>query len=192
MGSRTDAEQHDTRNPSSTVNTIGLAAVSAVVVLAALPGVAAAAIFSILAYELRRVRVRIWATWAAATAVLGIAAAGFSPITWLYWSTSFATRTWLSTVAESFPADSSGLRGWMRTHSDASILEVVGTQLGFGIPVGFTVTIVVIVAFRARPRALRGRIEGPEHSNMRPVGFLDRRRRAIERQKIADGYYTGA
>ncbi|WP_137725832.1 hypothetical protein [Prescottella subtropica] len=192
MGTAPDREQHETRKPAGSTSTAGIVALAVLALVAALPGVAVAVAFAILAYEIRRVRIIMWAGWAAATAVAGIALAGFSPATWLYWSTSFATRTWLSPIAAGFPADSTGVRGWMHTHTDMSYLEVTWTQLWFGVPLGFLAAIGIIVVFRSRPRALRGRIEGTEHSNQRPVGFLDRRRRTVERRKIAAGHYTGS
>ncbi|MBM4569180.1 hypothetical protein GS489_01335 [Rhodococcus hoagii] len=165
-------------------------AIAAIVLVATLPGVALALVFAVLAYEIRRVRIIMWASWAGITAAAGIVLAGFSPTTWLYWSTSFATRTWLSSVAAGFPDGSGGIRGWMAAHTEMNFLEVAWTQLWFGVPLGFLAAIGVIVVFRSRPRALRGRIEGTEHSNMRPVGILDRRRRTIERRKVAAGHYT--
>lgn len=191
MGTSPDREQHETRKSAGSTRTAGVVAIALLALVATLPGIAVAVAFAILAYEIRRVRVKIFVGWAIAITATGIALAGFSPTTWLYWSTSFATRTWLSPVAAAFPADSTGVRGWMHTHTGMSYLEVAWTQLWFGAPLGFLAAIVFIVAVRSRPRALRGRIEGDEHSNMRPIGFLDRRRRTAERRKIAAGHYTG-
>ncbi|KSU66876.1 hypothetical protein AS032_31975 [Rhodococcus qingshengii] len=189
MGKTIGADSDRESGSSSNAQARLIAAVLALAALAAVPGVVVAIVFAVLAFEIRRVRVKMWTIWAAVTAIIGIAAAGFSLTTWLYWSTSFTTRIWLHTPAANLPPDSSGLLGWSRANADMSILQVIWTQLWFGVPVGFALAAVLIVLFRSRPRALRGRIEGAEHSNMRPVGILDRRRRDIERNKVASGHY---
>ena len=176
------------RKPDTGRSDAGLwKAAGCVVLLLAAPGATIAFIASLLAYERRRVRAQWWAGWAAATLAIGICLAGFSVTGWLYWSGSS-----IALLLPVQPPDTAaaGYFGWIRAHSDISILEMVWMQAWFGIPLGFATTTVVIVGFRSHSRALRGQIEGPEHSNMRPVGILDRRRRNIERRKVAAGHYT--
>jgi hypothetical protein len=176
------------KNPDSGRSEAGLwKAAACVVCLLAAPGATIAFIVSLLGYERRRVRAQWWAGWAAATFAIGVCLAGFSVTGWLHWSGSS-----IAFLLPEQPAESTGTGyvDWIRAHSDISLLEMVWMQAWFGIPVGFAATDIVIVGIRSHSRKLRGQIEGPEHSNMRPVGILDRHRRNIERRKVAAGHYT--
>lgn len=190
MGTTIGASDDGTRNRSALQNRskiIGGVAAACIVVLATVPGVALAYAASLFAYEQRRVRVKVWWRWVAATLIVGIACAGMSLSTWVYWSTSFFARIWWPAGLDT---DGTGIRSWIDGHTDASAVSIIWTQAWFSMPVGILLTIVTIVLFRSRARALRGRIEGAEHSNQRPAGLYDQYRRRRERTRIASGYYT--
>ena len=178
------------QNATSTRPNLGLIAVAAAAVCA-VAAPAALVVFgtSILAYELRRVRVQWWIGWAVTTFVIGLCFAGLSITTWIFWSGSFIAYAWCPRWGNGFAYGRGGWLGWVHDHSGINIIEMLWLQTWFGAPIGFALTATVILVFRSYSRHLRGQIEGDEHSNRRPVGVLDRRRGRIERQKIADGYY---
>ncbi|MDN5756946.1 MAG: hypothetical protein L0H59_00170 [Tomitella sp.] len=190
MGTTIGANDDGTRDRPALHNRsqiiCGVAA-GCIIILATIPGVALTYIGALIAYEQRRIRVKVWWRWVAATFLAGIAFAGMSLSTWAFWSSSFVARVWWPAGTGS---GGNGIHGWIDGHTDASVASVIWTQAWFGMPIGILLTIITIVLFRSRARSLRGRIEGDEHSNMRPVGLYDHYRRRRERSRIASGYYT--
>lgn len=155
------------------------------VAMAALPGTMLAAAGAVIGVEYRRVRTSRWFLWAAITLGLGVIAAGLSTSTWMAWSTSFAATTWAGGLLDGFDA---GVLGWAAAHTTLPRAQVIGTQLAFGVPTGLALG-AVYSAVRSRARRLEGAVEGDAYSNMRPVGWLDRRRERSVRHQIAAGDY---
>lgn len=162
-----------------------LTGVLLVLAVAAVPGTMLAAAGAVIGIEYRRVRTSRWAAWAAIAVVIGVIAAGVDTGLWLAWSTSFAATTWASGMLSSFDT---GILGWAAANTDMELPKVIGTQLAFGIPTGLGIG-AIYSAFRSRARRLEGAVEGHAYSNMRPVGWLDRRHERKVREQIADGSY---
>lgn len=156
-----------------------------VLAFATVPGTMLAAAGAVVGIEYRRVRTSRWFFWAVISLVIGVIAAGVDTGLWLAWSTSFAATTWASGLLASFD---SGALGWAAANTDMPMTQVIGTQLAFGIPTGLAIG-AVFSAFRSRSRRLEGAVEGEAYSNLRPVGWLDRRNERKVRENIASGAY---
>lgn len=162
-----------------------LTGITLILATAALPGTMLAAAGAVIGIEYRRVRTSRWLAWSGAALVVGVIAAGVNTGLWLAWSTSFAATTWASGLLASFDT---GTLGWAAANTDLPMLQVIGTQLAFGIPTGLAIG-AIYSAFRSRARRLEGAVEGDAYSNMRPVGWLDRRHELKVREQIEDGAY---
>lgn len=182
------ASDHDEkRSSSSSSGPLLAAAIAALAVIVAVPGVAVTVVAGVLAVEYRRVRTGRWMAAALAALVLAVAIAGLSIAQWAAWSTSFAAGTWASGLLPD-PGLATGIMHWAATHTDTTWLVIIATQAAFGIPVGLFLVGGYSV-FRVRSRRLLNVVEGPEYSNIRPVGFLDRRHEQRVRENMAAGHY---
>lgn len=166
-------------------NSALLTGVILLLAVAAVPGTMLAAAGAVVGVEYRRVRTSRWFLWATITLVVGVIAAGGDTGLWLAWSTSFAATTWASGLLPSFD---SGVLGWAADNTTMDLPKMIGTQLAFGIPTGLGIG-AIFSAFRSRARRLEGAVEGEAYSNLRPVGWLDRRHERKVREQIADGAY---
>lgn len=181
------ASDDEKKQPSSSAGPQLAAALASLAVIVAVPGVAITVAAGILAVEYRRVRTSRWMLAALGTLVVAVAIAGLSVNQWTAWSTSFVAGTWGSGLMPD-PGSATGILHWAATHTDANWLAIIATQAAFGVPVGlFCVGIYSVV--RVRSRRLLNVVEGPEYSNIRPVGFLDRRHEERVRERMASGYY---
>lgn len=173
---------------------IPLAARAAVVLLpiVTVPATIAVTVMSLLIVERRRVRGRWWITWAALSFLIGIIVSG-SLVDWAL--QPLRLPAWLITSVAGFSlTDSvSGLEGdlgaALRDIAASSLGSAVLGQLLFALPVGFAIT-AVFTRVRRFKREKLGEIEGPEFSNWRPVGHLDRLRARRTAEQIRAGHYT--
>ncbi|MFI8695960.1 hypothetical protein [Dietzia maris] len=178
----------DENKPASSSNGPLLAtAIAALAVIVAVPGVAITVVAGILAVEYRRVRTSRWMLAALVTLVIAVAVAGLNLARWTAWSTSFVAGTWGSGLLPD-PGGATGILHWAATHTDATLLSIIATQAAFGVPVGLF-CVGAYSVFRVRSRRLLNVVEGPEYSNIRPVGVLDRRHEQRVRDRIASGHY---
>ena len=156
------------------------------------PATIAVTAMSLLVVERRRVRGRWWATWAALSFLLGVLISG-SLLAWAL--QPLRLPAWLMTsLAGISPADVvSGVAGDLGTALRDVAASTAGAavfgQLLFALPVGFAVT-AVFTRVRRFKREKLGEIEGPEFSNWRPVGVLDRMRARRVTEQIRAGQHT--
>ncbi|MDH6284592.1 hypothetical protein [Prescottella agglutinans] len=167
---------------------IGAAAVLTV------PVTIAVTVLSLLAVERRRVRNRWWVLWTATSAVVALTVSG-SPLDWLL--QPLRLPAWLLSDIAGVPMQSmvDGLGGEvgqaLAAAATSSLAQALLGQLLFGLPVGFAIT-AVYTRVRRFKREKLGEIEGPEFSNHRPVGILDRRRADHVARQMRAGHYTFA
>lgn len=151
--------------------------------------VTAAALFIV---ERRRVRGRWWATWAALSFLIGLAVSG-SLLGWLL--QPLRLPAWLITALTgvSPAAAVSGVDGplgpTLRDIATSAAPAAILGQILFALPVGFAIT-AVFTRVRRFKREKLGEIEGPEFSNWRPVGTLDRLRARRVTGQIRSGDHT--
>ncbi|WP_458682679.1 hypothetical protein [Prescottella equi] len=164
------------------------------VALTTLPGTIATTVASLLAVERRRIRGRWWTLWAALTAVVGLAVSG-SVAGWL--TQPLRLPAWLLVDLAGLPiADAvSGVDGSvgeaLTAAAESGLAAALLGQVLFGLPVGFAIT-AIYTRVRRFKREKLGEIEGPEFSNWRPVGHLDRLRARRVADRIRAGHFTFA
>lgn len=186
----TDNIEHDRkpadRKPTAGPQRTAIAALIALAITCVFSGYTAVLIVAVGAYEVRRVRRWWFAVWAAVTFILGWAFAGASITEWISWPLSQIGHTfpWMLTWAP----DTNPIIGAVNNISEGSLPALIWVQL-WGCAPAALLTTVAFATWRSHSRNIRGQIEGKEHSNRRPVGILDRRRRARERNRIATGHY---
>ena len=175
---------------------IPLAARAAVVLLpiVTVPATIAVTVMSLLIVERRRVRGRWWITWAALSFLIGIIVSG-SLLDWAL--QPLRLPAWLITSVASISLTDavSGVEGdlgsALRDIAASSLGSAVLGQLLFALPVGFAIT-AVFTRVRRFKREKLGEIEGPDFSNWRPVGYLDRLRAGRVAEQIRAGHHTFA
>lgn len=156
------------------------------------PATIAVTAASLLIVERRRVRGRWWTTWAALSFLIGLAISG-SLLGWLL--QPLRLPAWLiTTLAGISPsALAAGVDGHLgetlRDVATSSAAAAVLGQIMFALPVGFAIT-AVFTRVRRFEREKLGEIEGPEFSNWRPVGTLDRLRARRVSDQIRAGHHT--
>lgn len=186
----TDNTEHERkpadRSPTNTLQRATVIAAAALVVTCLFPGYTAVLIAAIGAYEVRRVRRWWFGVWAAVTSVIGWALAGASLTQWMAWPLSQIGHTFAWILAPAPEANPIVMS--INEIAESSLLSLVWMQL-WGCAPAALLTTVIFASWRSHSRNIRGQIEGPEHTNRRPVGILDRRRRDRERHRIAAGHY---
>jgi len=179
-------------NETSAGLPIAARVLAVLVPIVTVPATIAVTAVSLLVVERRRVRGRWWAAWAALSFLLGVLISG-SVLAWAL--QPLRLPAWLITsLAGSSPADAaSGVDGdvgaALRDVVTATAGAAVLGQLLFAFPVGFAVT-AVFTRVRRFKREKLGEIEGPEFSNWRPVGVLDRMRARRVTEQIRAGHHT--
>ena len=152
----------------------------------AFPGYLAVTVVAVLAHELRRVRIRWMWLWAAVTFVGGVFLAG-SLSSWQAWLLAqvghLAPQLLITDSADPRPTFDTAA-----AFAHVSAAHAILCQLIAAAPLGF-VTAAVLAQYRRFSRSVRGTIEGPDYSNQRPVGFLDRRRADRIGRRIRAGEY---
>ena len=153
-----------------------------------------AAVSAVWGVERRRVRVRWWLGWTAATAAAALLLAG-SLQRWAV--LPLQLHGWLAhkVVGETATDAVEQVHGTARELLDqalnASAFDALVGQLLFGAPVAFLFT-AIYVRVRKFQRDRLGQLEGSDYSNHRPVGVLDHLRATRNRTKIRRGDYTNA
>lgn len=176
----------------STRAPIAARALAVLVPVVTVPATIAVTAVSLPIVERRRVRGRWWATWAALSFLIGLAISG-SLVGWLL--QPLRLPAWLITeLAGVSPAGAAaGVDGQLgetlRDIASSSAAAAALGQLMFALPVGFAIT-AVFTRVRRFKREKLGEIEGPEFSNWRPVGVLDRLRARRVADQIRAGHHT--
>lgn len=148
-----------------------------------------------LLWDRRRVRVR-W--FAGLTVVAGIAALIISIAAgsgWLSWAVQAPVALW-SRVASGIVTDVTGWFGdaavaWTEQAHALPWSSVIARHLVVGVPVGLAVATLIAVLGNDGKRQ-SGRLEGRDYTNVRPVGWLDRRRAHRNLAHVASGGATTA
>lgn len=167
-------------------------ALAVLVPIMTVPATIAVTAASLFIVERRRVRGRWWATWAVLCFLIGLAVSG-SLLGWLM--QPLRLPAWLiTTIAGVSPAAAfSGVDGplgaTLRDIATSSATAAMLGQIMFALPVGFAIT-AVFTRVRRFKREKLGEIEGPEFSNWRPVGILDRLRARRVSEQIRAGHHT--
>ncbi|MCZ4587684.1 hypothetical protein O4328_29020 [Rhodococcus opacus] len=159
--------------------------------IVAVPATIAVTATSLLIVERRRVRGRWWATWAALSFLLGVLVSG-SLLGWALQPLRLPAWLIASLVGASLADAASGLGESGATLQDVAMSTAWAAVLGqllFALPVGFAIT-AVFTRVRRFKREKLGEIEGPEFSNWRPVGVLDRVRSRRVTEQIRSGHHT--
>lgn len=158
-----------------------------IVLLIVLPGYLVTLTPAVLAYERRRVRTGWYWLWALVTLILGIVLAG-SVSAWqawlLAWPGHMLPIAFHAGEPGSVPAMAAAFQSVSAAH--AVLCQTIALA-----PIAMASCAVFTLA-RSFSRKTRGRIEGDDHSNERPVGILDRRRIIRERRRVAAARYSPA
>lgn len=194
-----DYDEDDARGGSSGKNDEGgipaggrilLGVVAAVTI----PVTIAITVAALLTVERRRVRSRWWLLWTCVSFAVAVIMSG-SVVGWLL--QPLRLPVWLLSGFAGLDVSSvlhrlGGNLG--EEFSSLATSEFVSAMLGqllFGLPVGFLITAVYTRVRRFKRQKL-GEIEGPEFSDHRPVGLLDKRRANRVARKIRAGNFTVA
>jgi len=140
--------------------------------------------------ERRLVRQRWWWCWVGVTALIGVAAAG-GPAGWVTGVLRSPASAWVQ-LSASATESLTGLgapAGWFTDMVLWSWPQIVAAQLTFGVPIGLLIVALWDLA-RLPGRRQMGTIEGPLHSNVRPPGWLDRRRTRRTLHRVAAGEFS--
>ncbi|KJR10236.1 hypothetical protein [Gordonia sihwensis] len=189
MGLFSTPEQDDEKSDPKPRRAGGKAVLALTILLLSaivlLPGYLLVTVVSVLIHEERRVRGRWYLIWAGLSLVIGLIAAG-GTTGWAGWNLAQVGLVFSRFLPDptQTPATALTVAAGFAGHLVASVLA----QLVASAPLAFLTT-AVIVRYRRLAREQRGQIEGPTHSNQRPVGMLDRARNDRERKKIAAGHY---
>ena len=167
---------------------LGVVFVAAVTVL--WPVLTCTVIIGVMTAERRLIRQRWWWGWVGVTALIGVAAAG-GPTAWATGALRSPASAWvqLSASAGETMTGWGVPAGWFTDMVMWSWPQIITAQLAFGVPIGLLVVALWDLA-RLPGRRQMGTIEGPLHSNVRPPGWLDRRRTRRTLHRVAAGEFS--
>jgi hypothetical protein len=183
-----DQSNNSTNQPSPTRRSgpLGLLLFVALTLAVLFTGYTVALVAAVLAHELRRVRIRWFAIWAATTFVIALLAAGGLSAwgAWLLAEVGNLTPKLL--FAD--PTQPESVTTQAAAFATTSWAHAAACQLIAAAPLAFA-TAALTTWWRHDSREIRGSIEGPDFSNRRPIGILDRQRITRNRRRVATAHY---
>lgn len=137
--------------------------------------------------ERRRIRLSRWLASCAVAHVVSLAFAGFSINRWLGWWQAAPAALWGGFIPETVTAPA--VAGLRHAHTDTAPLVLWTHHLMVAGPAALAL-MCLWWWWRSYALALRGENEGEQYSNMRPIGWLDRRRAARNETAVRSGEWS--
>lgn len=180
-----DTEKNTSENKN--VSPVVAIIIGLAIVVSLTPIILPVFIVCIIAGERRKIRLSRWLTAAGTTAVLSIVCAGFSFSRWGGWFLSAPAALWGGWIPDDLAVPL--LPALAEKYADTSVGMLWLQHVLVAVPSGL---LLISLWWWWRSYALRilGENEGAKYSNMRPVGWMDRRRAQRNEMAVRSGEWS--